>query len=86
MAALMLFDRVNRADVRMVQRGSGARLPLKALKQLRVLFHFGREEFQRHAASELRILRLIHHAHPAGAQLFDDVVMRKRLADQRGRG
>ena len=79
---LVLFDRVNRANVGMIQRGRCPRFALKAFQQLRVLRHFGRQEFQRHAASEPRILRFVDDAHPATTQLARDFVMRNALTEQ----
>ena len=82
MPALVLLDRVDGADIGMVQGRSRARLALKALEQLAVLGHFGRKKFQRHAAAKLRILGFVHHAHSACADLLDNLVMRKSLSDQ----
>ena len=80
-AALVLLDRVDGADVGMIEGGSGARLALEALKQLAVLRHFGRKKFQRHAAAELGILGFVHHAHAAGAQFSLNRVVQQGLAD-----
>ena len=39
------------------------------------------EKLQRHLAVELRVLRLVHHTHPALAEPLDDAVMANRGAD-----
>ena len=65
--AAVLFDRVDGADVGMIQRRSGARLALKAFDQLIVLRHRFRQEFYGHTAAQPRVLGFIHHAHAAAA-------------------
>jgi hypothetical protein len=48
----VLFDVVDGADVRMVQRGGGARLPSEPIERLRVGGEFFRQEIERDKASE----------------------------------
>ena len=79
MLPLVLFDRMDGANVGMIQRGCRPRLPLKSLQQLRILRHFRRKKFQRHAPSELSILGFVHHAHAATAQLTRDFVVGNAL-------
>jgi hypothetical protein len=59
----------------MVERGEQLRLALET----RDPFGIGRErvgqDFQRHVATEARIARAIHLAHPAFAKLREDLVM-----------
>ena len=78
----MLADFVNRADVGMVQRRSGSRLPPEALQGLRARQQIIRQELQRDVAFEAQVLRLVHHTHPASPELLQDVVVRNGLADQ----
>jgi hypothetical protein len=40
------------------------------------------KEFESHKAAKIGILGLIHHTHPAAAELLNDAVMRYGLADQ----
>ena len=75
MLPLVLLDGVNGADVRMIQRGRGTCLTLKALNQLAVLSHFRRQEFHGHMPSEPRVLGLVDHTHAAAAQLPCDFVV-----------
>ena len=82
MTAVVLLDRMDGADVGVIEGRSGARLALKALEQLAVLGHFGRKKLQSHVAAELRILGFINNAHAARAQLSENLVMQERLADQ----
>ena len=74
-ATVLLADVVDGADVGMVQRGSGARLALKAAEGLRVARDVVREELQRHETMEADVLGLVDDAHPAGAQLLEDAVV-----------
>ena len=60
---------VNRADVGMIQRRSGARFALEALKRHRVARKAFRQELQRHASAETQIFGKIDDAHAAAAQL-----------------
>ena len=45
------------------------------------LRHLGRQELQGDASAEAQVLRLIHDAHAAPAQLLEDPVVRDSLAD-----
>jgi hypothetical protein len=76
----VLVNIVDGADVRMVQRGSGARLALEALHRLPVLRVFLRQEFQRHVAAELGVLGFVHHTHATAAELFEHAIMRNSLS------
>ena len=74
-------DLVDRADVGMVQSGSGLRFALKALEGLRVVGYIVGQELQGDEAAELGVLGLVDDAHAAAAELFDDAVVRDGLAD-----
>ena len=80
---LVLFDREDRADVRMIQCRRGARFALKAEKRRRVLREFSGKKLQRDMAAEFRVLCFVDNAHAAGAELRRDTVMRYGLADHR---
>ena len=79
---VLLADLMNRANVRMVQSGSGARLAAKALKGLRVTDNVIREELQRHEAAKLSILGLVNNAHASAAKLLNNPVVRNRAANK----
>ena len=81
--AFVLLNRVDGADVRVIEGRSRARLALEALEQLAVLGHFRRKKLQGHAAAELRILGFVHHTHAARAQFAENLVVQERLADER---
>ena len=68
--AIVLADVVNRADVGMVQGGSGLGFAAEALKGLRIVGDVFRKEFQRDKTAEAGVFGLIDHAHPATAELF----------------
>jgi len=65
--AVVLVDLVNRADIGMVEGGGGARFALKPLQCLAITGEFRWQEFQRDAASQLAVLGLENHTHPAAA-------------------
>ena len=67
-----LLDRMDRDDVRVVERRDGAGLSLKAREPIRIAGQIGRQDLERDIAAEPRIAGAIHLAHPAGAQQRDD--------------
>ena len=82
--AFMIADFINRADIRVVKRGSRPGLAAKTFQSLRILSYTFGQELQGNEAAERCVLGLINHAHPAPAKLFDDAVVRDGLADHRG--
>ncbi len=69
-----LVDFMDRADVRVVQRGRRLGLPLEAAEGLCVVGEFFRKELQSDVATELEVFGLIHHTH-ATADPAEDAVM-----------
>ena len=69
LAAVGLTDLVHRADVRMIERGGGARLSQQAPLRERIGLGLRRQEFQRDAAAELGVIGQEHFGHAAGAEL-----------------
>ena len=80
-----LVDVVDRADVRVLERGSGPRLALEALERLRVPRDVLGKELQSDVAPQARVLGAVDDAHAAAAQLLDDPVAGDRLADHRAK-
>ena len=76
---LALLDRVDRADVRVVQRRRRARLAQEALDGGRRRRQLGRQELERDDPAEAEILGLVDDTHAAGAETIDDPVMRDGL-------
>ena len=64
----MLFQAVDRRDVRMIQRGQQLRLAVEARHPLGVVREALGHDLERDVAPELRIPRAIHFAHPARAK------------------
>ena len=81
MAAGVLADVVDRADVRMIQGRGGAGLALEPFDRARIPRQLFGEEFQRDGTSQPRVFGLVDHAHAALAQLFQDAIVRDGLAD-----
>ena len=75
-----LVNLVDRADVRVVQRGRSLGFPLEAAEGLCVVGEFIGEELQGDVATELEVFRLVDHAHSAAADFAEDAVMGNRLA------
>jgi hypothetical protein len=67
-------DVVERADVRMIQRGDRAGFALETLAALRVRGKIRRQNLDRNVAPEARVARSIDFAHTAGAEGDDDFV------------
>ena len=78
---VVLADFVNRADIRMVQRRRRPRLALESLSACGSCAT-SRAEISAPQAAAVRVLSLVHHAHPAAAKFLDDAVVRDGLADQ----
>ena len=76
-----LADLVNRANVGVVESGSGSRFPSESLQGLGVLRQLIGQEFQRDEAAKLGVLGLIDHAHSAATELLHDAIVRDGLAD-----
>jgi hypothetical protein len=76
-----LLEAVDRADVRMLERGQDLRFALES----REPFSVGREELgqdlQRDVAAETRIARAIHLTHAAGAKRAGDLIRTETRAD-----
>ena len=68
------FEAVNRGDVRMVQGGEQARLPLQARDALRIAGQRRRQHLDGHLAMESRVEGAIHLAHAAGIERPQDAV------------
>ena len=78
---VLVVNFVNRADVRMIECRGSFGLALKAAECLRVLGYVVGQELESHKTTEFDILGLVHHAHPATAELLDDAVVREGLAN-----
>ena len=68
------FEAVNRGDVRMVQGGEQAGLPLQARDALRIVGKSGRQYLDGNLAMQPRVEGPIHLAHAAGIQRPQDAV------------
>ncbi len=79
--AIRFVDLVNRADVRVVERGRGESFPLEGLAGSRIILQFCRQELQRDMAVQLEVFGFVHHTHPAAAELFNDAIVRDGFAD-----
>ena len=80
--AILLADVVNRTDVRMIERGGGLRFALEAGERARIVADIFGEEFQSDVAVEAIVFGFVHNAHAAGAQAFENAVVRQGLADK----
>jgi len=72
---IAFFDRVDRNDVRVAQRGGGARLALEPLHH--PLAHEqqgGRQHLDRHFAVEREVVAQVDRRHPAVPQLGEHLV------------
>src|SRR5713226_5165862 len=70
---------MDRADVRMVQRGRSLGLSPKTAKGLRIIGEFVGKELQGDVATQLKVFCLVHHTHAPTADLSEYAVMRNRL-------
>ena len=77
---LELVDLVDGADVRVIQRRSGARLAQKAIDGLLIAGAMVRQKLERHRTGKLDVLGLVDDAHPPGADGLEHTVVRDDLA------
>ena len=68
-------------DIRVVQSGDGTGFALEPLQALRAAGHLSGQDLDCDVAAEARVSSAVHHAHPALAELFSDLIMTQRLAD-----
>jgi hypothetical protein len=81
--AVVLLDVVDDADVRVVERGGELGLAVEARERRGLGRQPRRQELERDVAAELHVVRAVHDAHAAGAQLGLDAIARDGLADHR---
>ena len=66
--AVGIFQPVDRADVGMIERGEHARFAFEAGQAVGVVLERARQDFDRDVATQPRVARAVHFAHPADAQ------------------
>src|ERR1700688_1349707 len=76
-----LADFVNRANVGMVEGGSGTRFTAEALQCQRVLRHLIGQEFQSDKAAKIGVLGLVNYTHAAATELLHNAIVRDCLAE-----
>ncbi len=77
---VLLADVVDRADVRVVQRGRRARLALEAFLGVRVTEELLGQHLDRNLPAQPRVLGQVNLAHPALTDLLRDAVVQQCLA------
>ena len=82
-AAVVLADFVDRADVRMVQRGRSARLAQESLQRLFVAGDLFRQELQRDGPAERRVLGAVNHSHAPAAKARNDSIVGNIVPNER---
>ena len=80
----VLPDVVDGADVRVIQRGRGARLAPESLQCVRSRGSAIGQELEGDGPPEARVLGAVDDAHAAAAELLEDVIVRDRAADHLG--
>ena len=81
--AVLLADVVNRANVRVIQRRCGLRLALETGQCLGIAGNVLRQKLERNKAMKASVLSLVDDTHTAAAELFENAVVGKGLADER---
>ena len=82
--AVLLADVVERADVRMAERGDRLRLALEAEAELRVAGEVRRQHLDRDGAVEARVARAVDLAHAARAERETISYGPRRVPGERG--
>ena len=68
----------------MLQRRQNPGFALKAGQTFRILGQLRRQDFQRHQPIQSRLAGLVHRPHPALAQEFQNLKLRKKAAELLG--
>ena len=84
-SALVLADVVDRADIRVVQRGSGACFGAKPLEGAGV-HQIVRDELEGDGPAQANVFARVDDTHPPGAQLGGDAVVTNRASEHRSWG
>ena len=71
---------VDRGDIGVIERRCQPRLLMESRASLRILRQLWRQHLQGDIPIESRVGRLIHHTHPALADLLDQAVVKKSLS------
>lgn len=79
--AAVFPDLVDRANVRVVERGGRAGLAQQALARGLVAAVVRRQHLQGHVAAQHHVAGAVDHPHPAGAELRVDAVMAQHAAE-----
>ena|ERR1700757_2013292 len=79
---ILLSDLMDRADVRMVQRGCSPRLTAESFERLLVLGEVFGQELQSDEAAKFGVFSFVNDTHPPTSQLLDDAVVGDGLADK----
>ena len=79
---IVLIDLVDGTNVLVIERGRRPRFHLETLQRLRIPGEIAGQEFQRDAASEFQVLRLVNHAHATTADLPQHAIVRNGFASQ----
>jgi hypothetical protein len=65
---------MNRRDIRMIQRRQHLRFALKTRKPLGIVRECFGQDFDRHVAPKLGVVRLVHFSHAARTDLRSDFI------------
>jgi hypothetical protein len=84
MPAIAFADVVNRADIRMIERGGGASLATETLRRGGIDLLVRRQKLQRHRAAEPGVLGTVHHPHTAPAERGENPVVQDYLTNHSG--
>ena len=72
--AVLVLDRIERDDIRVVEAGHGARLVLESRQAFGVRGHVGGQHLERDVTTEAAVARTVHLAHAACAERGDDLI------------
>jgi hypothetical protein len=77
----VFVDVMDGADIGMVQSRCGLSFTAEARHGLRIARQFRGQELEGYEAMQAGVFGLVHHAHAAAAQLFQDAVVGDGLAN-----
>jgi hypothetical protein len=83
--AVLVAYVINRADIRVIQRGRGLRFALKTGQRLRIAGNFFGQELESDETMQPCVLGFVDHTHAPATKFFDDAIVRDGLANHRKR-
>ena len=82
--AIFVANFIDGADIRVIERGGGARFAAKSFEGLRILRDIFGKKFEGDETAEVCVFGFVDDAHAATTEFFDDAVVGNCVAEHGG--